>query len=414
VSDGKITVVAVDDEPLTLTIIEQALKNHPRIKLVGTGVNGREALQLANRLRPDVMVLDINMPVFNGLEAAARITAAFPSVGILMLTAEVDGEVVKAALRAGVKEYLSKTTEIVRIADAILRVSEQRDRNAPDKGLAFTWSFYGVKGTSGTSTVAVNAACLLASMHYKVLLLDLDLLQGDCAFMLGMSPLPPARNLLSQLAEMTEMDAAFIERHVRRFRTGPGKDAPVLDVLDSPGTFVPQDDRAEANLATLVDFLSASYDYIVADLPPSRLFDRTVAPLLDLSERVFVTANRDLPSLKGVLTLTKVLAETSFSMSKLSLLFAPLVDQPDLDHLEFVRERVLGVAGLHDVPLDRAHAPSALRKGKPVVLSHPDAPLAAFVRALVEGALNLPPTRERKGNPWSAMLTNFRKLLVGS
>ena len=408
---NKVRVVAVDDEPVTLAIIKQALSNHPKIELVGTGVNGREALQLANRLRPDVIVLDINMPIFNGIEAAARIRAAFPSIGVLMLTSETDTEVVKAALRAGAQEYLSKSGEILKIGDSILEAARRRDKSAPDRGLAFVWSFYGPKGNSGTSTLAVNTAVHLSQLGYQVLLIDLDMLHGDCAFMVGLQPRPPREHLLSQLEEMGEIDATMVAKTVRALKI-PGMEGHALHLLDSPSTFVPLEGAAEDNLQLLIEFVMAAYDYVVVDLPPGRLFDRAIAPLLDFSERVFMTSQSDLSSLKAVTSLSRVLSQTSFSMHKLHMIFAGMLDQPGFDHLDYMRKQNTGARSLVDMPVDRESAQNAMQLGVPLMIATPDAPLAQFTRKLVEDALNLPPTHgEKGGSRWQSMFSNFKKLL---
>lgn len=408
---NKVRVVAVDDEAVTLALIKQALSSHPQIELVGTGVNGREALQLANRLRPDVIVLDVNMPVFNGIEAAARIRAAFPSIGVLMLTSETDMEIVKAAMRAGAQEYLSKSNEMPRIAEAVMEASRRRDKSQPDRGLAFVWSFYGPKGNSGTSTMAVNTAVHLAQLHYQVLLIDLDMLHGDCGFMLGMQPRPPRDHLLSQLEEMGELGAEMVAKTVRALKI-PGMDGHALHVLDSPSTFVPLEGPAEENLQLLVEFVMAAYDYIVIDLPPGRIFDRAITPMLDFSERVFLTAQKDLSSMKAVTSLVRVLSQSSFSPSKLHLIFAGMLEQPGFDHLEYMKKQNLGVGSLASMPVDHVAAQDAVQRAEPLMLAAPDSPLSAFTRSLVEEALNLPPTRgDKRGTRWRSMFDNFKKLL---
>ena len=406
----KVRVVAVDDEALTLAMIKSALAKEPRIELVGTGVNGREALQLANRLRPDVVVLDVNMPVFNGLEAAARIRAAFPSIAVLMLTAKTDAEIVIAALRAGATEYLSKSTEIMNIGAAILKAAGNREASAPDRGMAFMWTFYGPKGSSGTSTLAANAAVHLAQLHYRVLLVDLDMMNGDLAFILGMQPRPPREHLLTQLEELGELDAYTVARTVRSLKL-PGMGDHALHVLDSPATFVPLEGTGEEKLTTLMEFVMACYDYVVVDIAPGRVFDRAMAPMLDLSERVFVTSNRDLSSMKSVISLCRVLLQTSFSMNKLSLVFAGMIPNPSLDHLSYMAKQELGLRSMIDMPVDTEAAAAALAAGMPSVLSDPNAAMSLFARNLVEEALNLPPTHGQKGTRWNSIVKNFKSLL---
>ena len=87
---GVIRVAVVDDDALFRSLIKKHLAEDARIELVGEGATGRDALRLNNRLQPDVIVMDVNMPVLNGVEAARRITAQHPGVGIILLTASVN------------------------------------------------------------------------------------------------------------------------------------------------------------------------------------------------------------------------------------------------------------------------------------------------------------------------------------
>lgn len=96
-----IRVVLVDDDPAITGAVKLKLRSRTEIEVVATGSNGRDALQLANRHKPDVMVLDVNMPVLNGLKAAARIAHAFPALGVLILTSEEAQDIAKQAIRGG-------------------------------------------------------------------------------------------------------------------------------------------------------------------------------------------------------------------------------------------------------------------------------------------------------------------------
>lgn len=391
----RIRVVAVDDEPVILALVAEQLERHPSIELVGTGCNGREALQLTNRLRPDVVVLDVAMPLVNGIEAAARISASYPSTGILMLTADETQVAVKTALRAGAREYLSKLTEMDRVATAILDVAARRDARAPDRGTGFIWSFYGTKGGAGTTTLAINTAVALARLRHKVLLVDLDLLHGDCGFYLDMPQRRSGGRLLAELEELEAVDAEKVELAVRRWQPGAGEGLE-LWLLESPGALVAQGPRTEANLTLLLEFLASLYDYVIVDLPPGRLLEPAAVPVLDLSERLFLVHNQDLASLRGLLTLTQQLERLSFSLCKLSLLIGA-VNRAEVDYREFLSAKLAAVRDVQDVPVDVEACRSAMRAGSPVVAIEPGAPLAVFVTKMVDRLLGRPERGEPAG-----------------
>ena len=103
-----IRAILADDHELVRAGIRALLQNIPEVDVVGEASNGEEALRLVASLQPDVALLDIAMPGLNGLETAARITAEFPQVRVIMLSMYADEEYVLQALRAGATGYLLK------------------------------------------------------------------------------------------------------------------------------------------------------------------------------------------------------------------------------------------------------------------------------------------------------------------
>jgi DNA-binding NarL/FixJ family response regulator len=105
-----IRVLLVDDQQLVRTGFRMILADEPDIEVVGEAANGQEAVEAAARLRPDVLVMDIRMPVMDGVEATRRLAAAGGDIGprILVLTTFDADENVVHALRAGASGFLLK------------------------------------------------------------------------------------------------------------------------------------------------------------------------------------------------------------------------------------------------------------------------------------------------------------------
>jgi DNA-binding NarL/FixJ family response regulator len=101
-------VVADDHEPLRRGVVEM-LSTDPAIEVVAEAADGAESVEATARLHPDVLVLDIAMPRLDGVEAARRIAARAPEVGILVLTALPDEDAVVEMVKAGARGYLLKT-----------------------------------------------------------------------------------------------------------------------------------------------------------------------------------------------------------------------------------------------------------------------------------------------------------------
>jgi two-component system, NarL family, nitrate/nitrite response regulator NarL len=107
-SEVKIRVLLVDDHPLVLDGIRSRIELDETIEVVGEGCNGEEALKLAAERKPDVVLMDISMPVMNGIEAAGRFATDLPDVKVLMLTMHDNREYITKVLNAGAKGYILK------------------------------------------------------------------------------------------------------------------------------------------------------------------------------------------------------------------------------------------------------------------------------------------------------------------
>lgn len=115
-------VVIADDHPVFRRGLKALLDGEDGISVVGEAADGLAAVSVALDCVPDVVVLDLHMPELGGVEAAKRILDALPGVGVLVLTMHEDDELVFAAMKAGARGYLVKTTdddEIVRAVQAI-------------------------------------------------------------------------------------------------------------------------------------------------------------------------------------------------------------------------------------------------------------------------------------------------------
>src|SRR5262245_57222914 len=103
-----IKVLLVDDQQLVRTGFRMILADEPEVEVVGEAANGREAVDSAARLLPDVVVMDIRMPVMDGVEATRRLASAGDGPRVLVLTTFDTDEHVVAALRAGASGFLLK------------------------------------------------------------------------------------------------------------------------------------------------------------------------------------------------------------------------------------------------------------------------------------------------------------------
>jgi DNA-binding NarL/FixJ family response regulator len=106
-----IRLLLAEDHPVVRAGLEKLVANEDDIELVGSAANGAEALALVEELHPDVVLMDLSMPVLDGVEATRRIVAANDSIRVVVLTSFADRDQIMAALDAGASGYLLKDSE---------------------------------------------------------------------------------------------------------------------------------------------------------------------------------------------------------------------------------------------------------------------------------------------------------------
>jgi DNA-binding NarL/FixJ family response regulator len=114
-----IRVLLVDDQALFREGLETLLSVHRDIEVVGQACNGREAVDVAADVRPDVVLMDVRMPILDGVRATRRLTEGMPQCKVIVLTTFDDDEYVFDALRAGAAGYLLKDVASARLVEAI-------------------------------------------------------------------------------------------------------------------------------------------------------------------------------------------------------------------------------------------------------------------------------------------------------
>jgi DNA-binding NarL/FixJ family response regulator len=126
-----IRILLVEDHKIVREGTRQLLEQSPDLEVVGEASDGLEAIQFASDLHPNVIVMDVRLPRLNGIEATRTITARFPNIRILILSAYDDDSYVFPLLEAGASGYLLKTASGVELAEAIRMVHAGQKALAP-------------------------------------------------------------------------------------------------------------------------------------------------------------------------------------------------------------------------------------------------------------------------------------------
>jgi DNA-binding NarL/FixJ family response regulator len=215
-----IRVVLVDDHPVFRHGLTALLAAMPDIEVLAEGATGHDAVRLAAELRPDVVVMDLNMPELNGVEATRLVTAQHPEVGVLVLTMFEDDDSVFAAMRAGAQGYLVKGADGPEVLRAITSVAGGEAIFGPSvarRVLAYL--------TRPLSVHDERVFPDLTGREREVLeLVAAGLGNAAIAHRLSLSPKTVRNNVSSIFAKLQVADRA--EAIVRARRAGLGLDGP--------------------------------------------------------------------------------------------------------------------------------------------------------------------------------------------
>jgi two-component system NarL family response regulator len=123
-SDRKITVLLVDDHPMVQDGLTACLSYYDDIQVVAACTNGKDALDKALSLKPDVILMDVSMPIMNGIDATEIITDKIPDTKILIFSMHESSEFVTSSIQAGASGYISKDTTSEEVYFAIKTIAE--------------------------------------------------------------------------------------------------------------------------------------------------------------------------------------------------------------------------------------------------------------------------------------------------
>ncbi|WP_026477410.1 response regulator [Alkaliphilus transvaalensis] len=112
-------IIIVDDDPLVCQSLQVLLSREKDIEVLSTANNGAEAIECCKNLLPDIILMDIQMPIMDGIQATRQIKQDWPSIKVMMLTTFQDEVNIRRALLAGAEGYLIKSTEVSKMAQQL-------------------------------------------------------------------------------------------------------------------------------------------------------------------------------------------------------------------------------------------------------------------------------------------------------
>lgn len=215
-SDLRISVLLVDDHEIVRLGLRTLLDREPSVEVVGDAGNAAEAVELAARLEPAVVLMDVRLPDRSGVEACREIRGANPAVKVVMLTSHADEEAVFNAIMAGASGYVLKQISGQEVIRAIEAVAAGRSLLDPE----VTRKVMDMMARFGGQAPANRPTAALSPQEEKVLALVADgLTNKEIARSLGLSD-KTVKNYISHVLEKLNLSrraeaAAFFARRSR-------------------------------------------------------------------------------------------------------------------------------------------------------------------------------------------------------
>jgi DNA-binding NarL/FixJ family response regulator len=161
----KLRILLADDHTVMRTGLRVLLERQPNLEVVGEAENGRDSIQLAASLRPDVVVMDVGMPVLNGIEATKTIVTDDPNIAVVILSMHADESYVMRALKVGARGYLLKDSAPADLLGAIQAVTQNKSFFSPKVSRILAEDYVRVLKQKG----AVDSYDLLTSREREIL-----------------------------------------------------------------------------------------------------------------------------------------------------------------------------------------------------------------------------------------------------
>ncbi|NLI13852.1 response regulator [Pelotomaculum propionicicum] len=378
---SRTNVLVVDDIANMREDIKRLLYFEEDINVVGEASDGKEAVQLAENLKPDVVLMDINLPGMDGIMASEVIVNKMPDTAIVIISIQGEPEYLRKAMAAGARDYLVKPFSGSDLAETIRRVSKSykiRSAHTPLPPTALTAPeppqsrrmivVFSSKGGVGKTTLACNlAVCLGQDYRKKVALVDLNLQGGDVSVMLNLSP----RGSIAELVqEEDRMEYSLVNTYLVPHLSG-------LKVLPAPLRPEQAEVVTAEHVEGILKLLKNNYEYVVIDTSP--LFNDLNLVAMEAADDILLTCTRDLPAIRHTKTDMEVLESLNLS-GKVKF----VLNQSTLDYGIKISdlEKSFNASPAALLPYDEKTVLSSINKGHPFVMTQSNCKLSQSIKLL--------------------------------
>ena len=384
-----IRVLIVDDIPSTLDNLQKLLAFEDDMEVCGTAGDGRRAVEEAVRLAPDIVLMDVNMPQMDGIQATELLATEAPASPVIIMSVQGERDYIRRAMQAGAREFLIKPFSGDELIESIRRVHQLEQKKGtyaratqaaapdaapvavaprPQRGEVFL--VMSGKGGTGKSILASNLAVALAmETGARVALVDLDLQFGDIGVLLN---LDHTRSITDLADAAGQLDPDFVNDVLA---TGPEG----IRVLLAPISPELADLVSTEHLRPIFEELRRAFDFIVVDTA-SHLTEINLEAI-ELASRVIVITALNIPAIKDTKLTLKVLESLNVDSERMLLVLNRSDAHSDFNK-EAVEQNLRFPIGLQ-VPADPKVVAASVNRGAPFVSLSPEAEVSRAVRELV-------------------------------
>lgn len=407
-----IRLLIVDDMAETAQNVQKLLHFERDIRVVGIAASGREAIQKADQLRPDVILLDINLRDMDGIEVAEEIGKQI-STCIVMMSVQSEPEYFSQAMSVGARGYLVKPFTSEKLVRTIRRAIEgmpppqpppipsQRGGGGYEQpsqagGLHKIVAVYSPKGGAGTSVLAANLAIALQQQTQKsVVLVDANLQNGDAHVLLNI-------NTSSSIDDLREAGIGSIDQDVISGTVikHAESDIGVLRAPLSPETA--ELFTSDATKAILVE-LRDHFDYVIIDTGSS--FTEATLTVLEVADLVIALTTLEVTTIHRVSQFFQLAERVGISLSKVRLVCNRVEQYYGIRPNQV--ESQLRRRFFAQIPEDEKLVVASINRGVPFQISQKSAPISRAVQTLATRTVEVlqpPPNDQGNSRRWPAFL----------
>jgi pilus assembly protein CpaE len=391
----RIKVLIVDDIPETRDHLSKLLGFESDVEVVGAAASGPEAVEMASALKPEVVLMDINMPGMDGITATEKLAAEVPTTAVIMMSVQGEADYLRRSMLAGAREFLVKPFSSDELTASIRQVwsreKEKLSRFAPVVAApeaktssngepASVVALFSPKGGVGRTTISVNLAVAAAQSGKRVALVDASFQFGDVGVLLNLNPRNKSiADLAGEIQAGEQYDSldGFLVAHSSGVRVLLAPPSPEQAELVNP-----------AAVKTVLEALRNENDLVVVDCPSS--FNETTLAVLDEADMILTLLTLEITSVKNMRLFLEVCEQLGYGPEKIRLVLNRAdstlgIRVADVEHS-------IGRKVDHTIVSDGRSVVYALNRGVPFFLSNREAPVSQDIQRLAAAVTGPPPT----------------------